>query len=254
MRQTRRRVLRLVGASGLTALGRVSSAQDTTTTNGGNGGGREAARARIVHAVPGAPNVDVFVDGNRALQNVAYKDVSDYLELEPGQHTLQVAPAGEGQENAIIEQQATLEPNRDYTIAAGGTQDSPEAFLFMDVSEIPSGNRVSIRGVHLSPDAPAVDIATNGDLLVEGLEYGTASEYVDLPAGSYTIEVRPAGEDQAVATTDVTLKGGVVISAFAVGLLETDNQAQSLDLVTAVDSGDEGMTTETATSETMTTG
>ncbi|MFB9804775.1 hypothetical protein ACFFQF_04720 [Haladaptatus pallidirubidus] len=52
----------------------------------------------------------------------------------------------------------------------------------------------------------------------------------------------------------MTLKGGVVISAFAVGLLETDNQAQSLDLVTAVDSGDEGMTTETATSETMTTG
>ncbi|WP_084157004.1 DUF4397 domain-containing protein [Haladaptatus cibarius] len=254
MRQTRRRVLRLVGASGVAVLGGVSSAQDTTTTeggDGGNGGDREAARARIVHAIPGAPNVDVFVDGNRVLQDVAYTDVSDYLELQPGQHTLAVAPTGEGQGSAIIEQQATLEPNRDYTVAAGGTPDSPEAFLFMDVNEIPAGNRVSIRAVHLSPDAPAVDIATNGDLLVEGLEYGTASEYVDLPAGSYTVEVRPAGEDQAVTTADVTLEGGTVISAFAIGLVETDNQAQSLELVTAVDSnGEETTTTETTTQTT----
>lgn len=246
MNQTRRRVLRLVGASGLTVLGGVSSAQETTT-NDGDGGNGGVARARIIHAVPGAPNVDVFVDGNRALQDVAYKDVSDYLELEPGQHTLQVAPAGQGRDSALIEAQSTLEANTDYTIAAGGTPDSPEAFSFVDENEPPSGDQVRLRAVHLSPDAPAVDIAADGDVLVEGIEFGNASDYVEVPAGSYTIEIRPAGESEAVAMFDATLDGGTVVSAFAVGLVEAQDEAQSLDLVTTIDAGGDGMMTTTTT-------
>ncbi len=243
MKQTRRNVLRIAGTSGIALLGGVTSAQQTTTNGGGQ---QQVARARIVHAIPGGPNVDVFVDGNRVLQDVAFKDVSDYLELEPGQHTLQVSPTGQGQGNALIEEQTMLEPNTDYTVAAGGTTDSPQAFLFMDETEPPSGNRASIRAVHLSPDAPAVDIAADGDVLVDGLEFGNASEYVAVPAGSYTLEVRPAGQEQTVTTADVTLEGGTVVSAFALGLVQTNDQAQSLDIVTAVDSGGEE-TAETTT-------
>ncbi|WP_084186242.1 DUF4397 domain-containing protein [Haladaptatus litoreus] len=249
MRQTRRQVLRLVGASGVAVLGGVSSAQDTTTTEGG-GGDREAARVRIVHAIPGAPNVDVFVDGDRVLQDVAYTDVSDYLELQPGEYTFAVAPTGEGQGNAIIEQQATLEAGTAYTVAAGGTPDDAQAFLFQDQNEPPTGDQVRLRAVHLSPDAPAVDIAADGDVLVEGLEFGNASDYVEVPAGPYTIEVRPAGENDAVATFDVMLEGGMAVSAFAIGLLETDDQNLSFDLLTTVDAGGEETTTTETTTET----
>ncbi|WP_458189215.1 DUF4397 domain-containing protein [Haladaptatus sp. NG-WS-4] len=241
MNQTRRRVLRAIGASGLAIFGGVSSAQETTTSDG------EVARTRVIHAIPDAPEVDVFVDGGRALEGVAFKDVSDYLELEPGDHTIQVAPAGQGQGSALIEQQVTLEANTDSTIAAAGTVDSPEAVLFDDDTETPSGDQVRLRAVHLSPDAPAVDIAADGDVLVEGLEFGNASDYVEVPAGSYTLGVRPAGENEAVATFDVTLDGGTVVSAFAVGLLEADDEAQGFDLVATVDAGGEEMTATTTT-------
>ncbi|WP_458207994.1 DUF4397 domain-containing protein [Haladaptatus sp. NG-SE-30] len=242
MTQTRRRVLRTIGVSGLTIFGGVSSAQETTTTSSG-----EVARVRIVHAVPDAPAVDVFVDGERVLEGVEFKGVSDYLELEPGDYTVQVAPAGQGQGSALIEEQVTLEANTDSTIAAAGTVDSPEAFLFDDDNETPSGDQVRLRAVHLSPDAPAVDIAADGDVLVEGLEFGNASDYVEVPAGSYTLEVRPAGGNEAVATFDVTLEGGMVVSAFAVGLLEADDEAQAFDLVTTMDAGSEEASTMTTT-------
>jgi Domain of unknown function (DUF4397) len=240
MKQTRRQALRIIGVSGLSILGGIAGAQETTTTN-------EVARVRIVHAIPDAPAVDVFVDGSRVLQDVAFKDVSDYLELAPGQHTLQVAPAGQGRESAIIDQQATLESNTDYTVAAAGRLDDPETFVFVDETQPASEGQVRLRAVHLSPDAPAVDIAADGNVLVEGLKFGNASDYVEVPAGSYTIEVRPAGEKEAVATFDVPLERGTVVSAFAVGLLETENKAQAFDLIPAVDAGGESMTTTTQT-------
>ena len=241
MNQTRRRVLRIVGASGLTVLGGVASADDTTTPEG------DVARVRVAHAIPDAPAVDVFVDGSRVLKGAEFKDVSDYLELEPGQHTFAVAPAGEGRESAILEQEAALEPDTDYTVAAGGRLDSPEVFIFADENETPSADQVRLRAVHLSPDAPAVDIAADGNVILEGLEFGKASDYVEVPAGSYSIEVRPAGGEEAVATFDATLDGGTVVSAFAVGLLEASDDAQAFDLVTTVDAGGEEMTTTTTT-------
>ncbi|WP_458189780.1 DUF4397 domain-containing protein [Haladaptatus sp. NG-WS-4] len=243
MTQTRRHVLRAIGASGLTIFGGVSSAQETATANSS-----EVARLRIIHAVPGVPAINVFVDGECVLNGVAYKDVSDYLEFEPGGHTLQFAPAGEGREGAFLKEQLTLEANTDYTYAAAaGTDDTPGPFLFVDNNEMPLGNQVRLRAIHLSTDAPAVDIAADGDVLVEGLKVGDASDYVEVPAGSYTLEVRPAGEKKAVATFDVTLAGGTAVSAFAVGLLEATDEAQAFDLVTTVDAEEETTTTTTAT-------
>jgi hypothetical protein len=240
MKQTRRQVLRAIGVSSIPILGGISSAQEMTTNQNGN-----ASRVRVIHTIPDAPEVDVFVDGNRVLQNVAFKDVSDYLELEPGQYTVQVAPAGQGRGSAVIDQQVTLEANTDYTIAAGGTLDSPETFVFVDENQAPSGNQARLRAVHLSPDAPAVDIAADGNVLVEGLEFGNASEYVEVPAGSYTLQVRPAGSNEAVATFDVNLEGGTVVSAFAVGLVQTNDKAQAFDLVPAIDVSSEMATTTT---------
>jgi hypothetical protein len=240
MSQSRRQVLRAIGVSSIPILGGISSAQDTTTSQSGN-----ASRVRVIHAIPDAPEVDVYVDQNRILQNVAFKDVSNYLELEAGQHTLQVVPAGQGRGSAVIDQQVTLDANTDYTIAAGGTLDSPEVFEFVDEIRAPSGNQTRLRAVHLSPDAPAVDIAADGNVLVEGLKFGNASEYVKVPAGSYSVEVRPAGKNEAVATFDVKLEGGTAVSAFAVGLLQTNDKAQAFDLVPTIDAPSEMMMTTT---------
>lgn len=240
MKQTRRQVLKIVGVSSIPILGGISSAQEMTSSQSGN-----TSRVRVIHAIPDAPEVDVYVDGNRVLENVAFKDVSDYLELDAGKHTVQVAPAGQGRGSAVIDEQVALDANTDYTIAAGGTLDSPQAFVFVDENQVPSGDQTRLRAVHLSPDAPAVDIAADGDVLVKGLEFGNASDYVEVPAGSYTIEIRPAGTNEAAATFDVTLESGTVVSAFAVGLLQTNDKAQAFDLLPTVDAPSEVTTTTT---------
>jgi hypothetical protein len=50
-----------------------------------------------------------------------------------------------------------------------------------------------VRVVHASPDAPAVDVYANGSRILSGVPFKGASEYLSVPAGTYTFEVRPAG-------------------------------------------------------------
>jgi hypothetical protein len=50
----------------------------------------------------------------------------------------------------------------------------------------PIANSVSLRAVHASPDAPAVDVYANDGTtpLVQDLAYGEATSYVDIPEGT----------------------------------------------------------------------
>lgn len=82
-----------------------------------------------------------------------------------------------------------------------------------------------IRVVHASSDAPAVDVYVKGSLepVAQGLAYGAATGYLEVPAGDYTFEIRAAG---AAATTDpvyttavVSLPAGATASAIAAGFL-----------------------------------
>ncbi len=58
--------------------------------------------------------------------------------------------------------------------------------------EAPAGI-AQVRVVHLSPDAPAVDVAVNGTVAVEGAAYLDATGYLPVPAGDVRITVTPAG-------------------------------------------------------------
>ena len=54
------------------------------------GEGDSPAKIRILHAVPGAPNVDVLVNGTRVLKDFPYKKVTDYLSLPAGKYQVDV--------------------------------------------------------------------------------------------------------------------------------------------------------------------
>jgi hypothetical protein len=76
-----------------------------------------------------------------------------------------------------------------------------------------------VRVVHASPDAPAVDVAVaGGDVLIENLAFSEASDYLEVPAGSYDLEVRPTGTtDVALDLPGVALEAGMVYSVYAIG-------------------------------------
>ena len=65
----------------------------------------------------------------------------------------------------------------------------------------------TVRVVHASPDAPEVNVLVDGQPVAENLAFGSATEYLDLPAGDHQVQVVPAGTDAPVIDVAVTLEG-----------------------------------------------
>ncbi len=179
------------------------------------------AAINVLHLSPDAPAVDVLLNGDVALENVAFGDFSGWVAVPAGEHQVQVVPTGEMADAAVIDAMVTVEAGAAYHIAAiGMVADIQPAIFQADLSMLMDDN-ARIRVIHTSPDAPAVDIAvTGGDVLIENLEFPNASDYLEVPAGSYDLEVRPTGTmDVALPLPGVALEAGMVYDVFAIGTL-----------------------------------
>ena len=224
--------LALVGAA--VAFGGVAALdqhQDDEQTAESDVDVQPSTYLRVVHASPDAPAVDVTVDNETVLSDVAFGAVSDYLSLEAGSYNVTIA-AAEDPDTVVFDDQVTFEPRTVTTVAASGeiSEDANTSFepvAFEDDAFTPMENESALSIVHLAPDAPAVDVtAGNGSVvLADDVSFQNASEYVTVPAGNYTAEIRAATEDNngsVVTTVDVSLEGGTAYSAFAVGYLNPE--------------------------------
>ncbi|WP_436932424.1 DUF4397 domain-containing protein [Halosimplex halobium] len=223
----------------------MDGGMDTETeTDAGTDG---SANVRVAHFSPDAPNVNVTVNGDEVLADVAFSAVSDYLELPAGTHTVALAAAdGSGDP---FETDVTVEADTDYTLAALGEFYGDTEFRvqpFVDDNSPPDSDTARVRLVHASPDAPAVDVTAGGGdtVLFDGVPFGE-SGYVEVPAGTYTLGVRgdtESNDGDVVAEFTVELAGGTVYTGFAGGyLMPGDSPAdEPFDLTLAVDAGEGG--------------
>lgn len=98
--------------------------------------------------------------------------------------------------------------------------------------------------IHTVPDVAEVDVSpSGGPSLFTDLGFPNATNYAEVPAGTYTFEARPAGEEKvAFEIPDGNFSAGTVYSAFVVG------QAASggLDVLAAGYAGESAAEQDTA--------
>jgi Domain of unknown function (DUF4397) len=81
---------------------------------------------------------------------------------------------------------------------------------------------VLLRVAHLSTDAPPVDIWVNGSVALSNVPFKTVSDYLGLDAGTYRIQVTPAGAPSPVVIdANLDLMSGHVYTVAAVGFLSS---------------------------------
>lgn len=182
----------------------------------------DVAWVRIAHASPDAPAVDVWVDGKPKFRDVAFTDVTKYKKLPAGAHKVEVVPAG-AQEPVVISADVTLDKDTYYTVAATNVLAKIAPVIYVDDNTRPClwWWSSKVRFVHLSPDAPAVDIAVSGGgpVIFSNISFTQASDYIISPTGTYSVDVKLAGTDTVVLTIpEVTIKRGRTYTVFAEGL------------------------------------
>lgn len=176
---------------------------------------------RVLHASPDAPSVDIYANGDMIVENLAYKELTNYLPVMPGNYNIQVYPAGQKM-TPVIDTNVMVKPQSSYTLAANGMLKNISLLPIMEpyVNMMNSGKSY-IRFVHLSPNAPSVDITLpDGTVLFRNVAFKDITEYMAVDPGIYTLQVRPTGSNQVVLTVpNVMLYPDMVYTVYAVGLV-----------------------------------
>lgn len=184
---------------------------------------------RVFHAAPQAPNVDVYVNDQMVFSNLAFGDFTRYVYLDEGEYNVSVYLAGQ-KDRPVINQMVDVSSQQIFTIAATGNLDNLGLLVIPDkVSKSPSQNYSSVRVIHLSPNAPGVDILVDGDTLFEDISFGEGTNYVDLNPGTYNVNVVLNTDKSVVLPLKVTLNPDKIYTIYIIGNPPTLQAVQVVD-------------------------
>ncbi|MGZ3618017.1 MAG: DUF4397 domain-containing protein, partial [Ktedonobacteraceae bacterium] len=166
--------------------------------------------------------------GSKLLSSFQFGAVTDYVAIPAGPHRVQIALVGKGIGASVISETLAVSPGVAYTVAATGATPSSLALQVFIDNNLLSPGTAKLRLYQLSPDAGSVSLDTGGNALLSGVGYESASNYLAISPGSYTLGVDTS--NNASLHTSTTLKANTVTSVFAVGLV---HGTPNIQLVTA---------------------
>ncbi len=191
------------------------------------------ATLQVIHnaADPAAASVDIYVNGTLALDNFAFRTATPFIEV-PADVQLNIGvapPTSMSVSDTLKNFQVTLANGGSYVAIANGVLNpssfasNPDAIstaftLFLQNNMRQSSinaNEVDFRVVHGATDAPTVDVIAQGvATIVNDAPYSAITDYISVPAASYTLNVTP-GNDNAtvVASFNAPLSTGAGASA-----------------------------------------
>jgi Ca2+-binding RTX toxin-like protein len=205
---------------------------------------KDTAMMRVVQLSPDAPESDVYLDGkpDAVVQGVEFGGVSAYFPVPAGAHELKIYATGENPESSepVLETGADLRGGGWYTVAGVGLleEGSLGVRLFEDDHTPSEEGKAKLRVVHAAPNVgPAtVEAKAEGEEAQKPLfaipGFSNASPYAELSAGTYDLELKPAGTTEAALTVSgTTLAEGETRTIF---LAEGASEG-SLEALPAVD-------------------
>ncbi len=209
----------------LTRLSVVALALVTafTVSSCGDDGGPTAPRLKAnvmaVHASPDAPGVDLLVDDAVAGTNLTFPNNTPYLEVTAGTRNVKVNVTGTT--TTVIDADLPLAAGAHYSVFATGAVADIAPLVVADDLSTPASGKAHVRFVHLSPDAPAVDVAvTSGPVLFANQAFKGYTAFAPVDAGTYDLEVRLAGTSTVVLPLPgITLTAGRIYTVFARGFV-----------------------------------
>jgi hypothetical protein len=174
---------------------------------------------RILHAVPNAPNVDIYLNGSLIASNLAFGKISEYMQISPGEYEFQLYPTGT-YDKPLLSQNIQLISNSNYTVSIVTLANNLFLFRLKDDNVPSSKSQSLLRFINLSSNAPLLSLALpNGVTLFNEAEYLETTGYYQLSPGIYNFEIL-LGSSQITTKyiNNITLDGGKFYTIYIIGL------------------------------------
>jgi hypothetical protein len=175
------------------------------------------ARVKAVNGAFQTGNVNLSLNGTAVVSDLAYKTASTYRIIPAGTGTVTFeASAAPG---AVI---ASLSNNflgaTDQSVFVTGFAGSTTAVALRDNNLPPGPSSAAIRYVNASPDAGTLDVYANDVLQASSIATNTASNYVQILSGTYTLTFKNRATGQTVlALPSIGFNVAQTYSVYVVG-------------------------------------
>ena len=201
-------------AAMLLAAAGLSGCQGITSTS---------AQLRVIDASPDAGVIDSYQNSSALAYNLGFGTTTSYIPMSPGVYNLAADKAGTRQ--TLVATSETLAPNRQYTEIVGAGLANLQQTLLLDQSAPAPTGRIAVRVINQTTRPGAVDVylvpfgkGSSTSPVATNLGFGANSGYVDLPEGTYAIDVVPTGT--VLTSSTVTLLSGAQVD-YASGAVRT---------------------------------
>jgi hypothetical protein len=203
-----------------------------------------SANVQIIHnsADPAASLVDIYVNGNLAFEDVAFRTATPFVQL-PAETPIDIdiAPAGSTDvSESVFNLNTALAADESYIVVADGVLD-PSQFDASVNSDIAfnlevyanaqqtstNAGETSLLIHHGATDAPSVDVVETSvpaGTLADDISYPEFQGYVDVPTSNYVLNVELADNSAVVETYQANLADlgtqDLAITVLASGFLD----------------------------------
>lgn len=189
-------------------------------------------KVNVTHASPNAPGVDLLIDDTKKNSAaLGFPSSTGYLDVAAGSRNFKVNVSGTT--TTVINATTTIEADKSYSIFAVDSVSKISALVIPDILTTPASGKAHVRFIHLSPNAPAVDVALVGGAVVfPNKAFKHYTDFTPLDAGTYNLEVRVAGTSTVALTLPpISLAAGKIYTVFAKGFLGgTGSQALGAEI------------------------
>ena len=211
--QIKRRAVRLVAV--LLAAAALSGCQSISMNS---------AQLRVIDASSDSGLIDSYQNNSALAYNLGFGTMTSYVPMSPGTYTLAADRVGTRQ--ALVESSGKLMAGRQYTEIVGNSLVNLQQTLFLDQSVPAPAGQIAIRLINEANRTGAVDVylvpASNRFVspspIAMNLSFGANSGYINVPQGTYAIDVVPTGT--TLASSTVTLLSGAQVE-YASGSVRT---------------------------------
>ncbi len=183
-----------------------------------------SAQLRVIDASSDAGVIDSYQNSSALAYNLGFGTMTSYVPMSPGPYNLSADKAGTRQTLAVSTD--TLVAGKQYTEIIGSSLVNLQQTVFLDQSAPAPTGQIAIRLINEATRSGAVDVylvPTSARLvntlpIAINLGFGANSGYLNVPEGTYAIDVVPTGT--TLASSTVTLMSGAQI-AYASGAVRT---------------------------------
>jgi len=236
-------ILGQIDSNNLTLLPLITPVSGPCSGVLGVGDSATDACVRFAHVSPDAGPVDVYVDGESVVQNISYGTATDYVTVGDSDHQIQIVPAGKTTDDALLEDSFGFGTGQAYQVSIIGlhadNDDSGDDLALkrndVDLTTLPP-QQFRVRVIQAVPDLGNVTVETgDGTKLLDGGDFGDASDYTIANAGSLDLSVTDKDDNTLIDAKGQEFQEGTTYDVFIVGQQSDPSTLQLLIVQTATE-------------------